>query len=96
VAQRRDVGGRDAGAIEDRADAGSQTARGVIGRAGYLGDVDGAGLAIDGDDIGERAAGIDADPETAFGRAHALASVRVERPCYPDSPGAARPRAGSW
>src|SRR5690606_3840984 len=70
-----------------------QAARRIVGRAGYLGDVERAGLAIHGDDVRERAAGVDADAIAAFSCVHRWEASLVEPPCYPDSCGPARSRA---
>src|SRR5262249_54537649 len=55
---------RAAGRVEDRGAAAHEPDRGISRRARDLGDAHGARAAMDGHDIGEGAAGIDADPQT--------------------------------
>ena len=64
VGEAGDVVGRAAGRLEDRLDAAHQPDRRIGGRARHLGDPHGARAAIDRNDIGEGAAGVDADPQT--------------------------------
>ena len=58
------LAGRAADLLEDGADAAHQRDAGIGRRAGDLGDGDGARGGIDRNDIGEGAAGVDADPVT--------------------------------
>src|SRR5262249_36679169 len=64
VGKAGDIGRRTAGRLEDRAHAAHEADRWIGRRARNLGDAHGARAAIDRNDIGEGAAGIDADPQT--------------------------------
>jgi len=64
VGKPGDVVRRGADLAEDRGDAAHEADRGIGRRARNLGDAHGARAAMDGHDIGEGAAGIDADPQT--------------------------------
>ena len=90
VGEAGDVVRRAAGFGEDRVDAAHQADGGIGGRAGDLGDPHRAGAAIDRNDIGEGAAGIDADPQPGLsGRCRHLACAprRLKRPVLADISG---------
>ena len=63
VGKAGDVVRRGAGRVEDRAHAAHEADGRISWRARNLGDAHGARAAIDRNDIGEGAAGIDADPQ---------------------------------
>ena len=66
VADRRDrvtVAGGQAQQPEHLVDAGHEAVGGVARRRGGLGGDQLAGVLVEGDDVGERAAGVDADPD---------------------------------
>ncbi len=64
VGEAGDLVRRGADFVEDRAHAAYEADRWISRRAHNLGDAHGARAAIDRNDIGEGAAGIDADPQT--------------------------------
>ena len=64
VRQAYDAAGNCRRPVEDGADAAHQRNAGIGRRARHLGDGDGARGGIDRNDIGKRAAGVDADPVT--------------------------------
>ena len=64
VGEPDDVVWRAAGLVEDRGDAAHEPDGGISRRARDLGDAHCARAAMDGNDIGEGAAGIDADAQT--------------------------------
>src|SRR5262249_48078683 len=56
-----DVGETEAGLLAERADAVGAAASGVVGGGGDLVDGDPAGVLVDEDQVGERAADVDAE-----------------------------------
>jgi hypothetical protein len=62
---RATVAAREPDALQDLGDAIAEAARGVVGRRGVFGGSDAARRRIEQRDVGERAAGVDADDHGA-------------------------------
>ena len=65
VADRAEVGARGAEHVEDLLDPGDETVSGVARRAGGLRRRQVTGVLVEGHDVGEGAAGVDADPDAS-------------------------------
>ena len=80
VRETQHVARSRAGRVQDGVDAAHQADGGIGWCRGDLGDAHGAGLGIDRNDIGEGAAGVDADAEARFAFDHAGIIGRRSRP----------------
>ena len=93
VADGGDVVTGGAQHAEDLLDAGDEPVGGVGGRARRLGGDELAGVLVEGHDVGERAPGVDADPDPSLSVRHVVDSTgragRIRCQYLPTEPGSA-------